>query len=233
VEARRDSRYVPLASRASWAKGLLLLAGTVDIVAVLTGFALYRLADRGPSGTVTWEQFQAAQDRHDLVILIQMAVYVVAGVVFIRWFHRAYANLPAVGIDGLGHRTGWAIGAWFVPIVSLFWPKRIADEIWRGSDPSLEPDQSDGWRRGKVPVFFGLWWLTFLASGFLVGAGSQMWDGAATFSQLEHGALVEVSGDVLGVLSGVLAYVVVDRTSERQQARATKLATWRALLPQA
>jgi hypothetical protein len=111
VEAHRDSRYIPLASRASWAKGLLLLAGAVDIVAVLTGFALYRLADRASSGTVTSEQFQAAQDRHDLVVLSQMAVYVIAGVVFIRWFYRAYANLPAVGIEGLGRRTGWAIGA--------------------------------------------------------------------------------------------------------------------------
>ena len=232
MEAHRDSRYIPLASRASWAKGLLLLAGAVDIVAVLTGFALYRLADKASSGTVTSEQFQAAQDRHDLVVLGQMAVYLVAGVVFIRWFYRAYANLPAVGIEGLGRRTGWAIGAWFVPIASLFWPKQIADEIWRGSDPSLEPDQSDGWRHGRVPVFFGVWWLAFIGSGLLVAAGSQLWDGAETFSQLELAALVQVGGDLLGVLSGVLAYVVVDRTSERQQARATKLATWRALLPQ-
>jgi Domain of unknown function (DUF4328) len=232
VEAHRDSPYSPLASRASWAKGLLLLAGTVDIVAVLTGFALYQLAGKAPSGTVTLEQFQAAEDRHDLVILIQMGVYIVAGVFFIRWFYRAYANLPAVGVDKLDHRKGWAIGAWFVPILSLFWPKRMADEIWRGSDPSLEPDRSDGSRRGKVPVFFGLWWLTFLASGFLVGAGSRMWDGAGTLSQLEQAALVEVSGDFLGVLSGVLAYLVVTRTTERQQARATKLATWPAALPQ-
>ena len=232
MEAHRNSRYIPLASRATWAKGLLLLAGAVDIVAVLTGFALYRLADKAPSGTVTSAQFQAAQDRHDLVVLIQMAVYVAAGVVFIRWFHRAYANLPAVGIQGLGRRTGWAIGAWFVPIASLFWPKQIADEIWRGSDPSLEPDQSDGWRRGRVPSFFGLWWLAFIGSGLLVGGGSQLWDSAETFSQLELAAVVQVVGDLFGVLSGVLAYVVVDRTSERQQARATKLATWRPLLPQ-
>jgi len=232
MDAQRDSRYIPLASRASWAKGLLLLAGVVDIVAVLTGFALYRLVDRGSSGTVTLEQFQAAEDRHDLVVLVQMAVYLVAGIAFIRWFHRAYANLPAVGIDGLGHRTGWAIGAWFVPIASLVWPKRIADEIWRGSDPSLEPDRSDDWRRGKVPLFFGLWWLTFLASGLLVGAGSQLWEGGQTFSELELAALLEVSGDVLGVLSGALAYVVVGRTSERQQARASKLATWQPAFTQ-
>jgi hypothetical protein len=230
VEARRDSKYVPLDARASWAKGLLLVAGLVDIVAVLTGFALYRLLDKGPSGTVTLHQFQAAEDRYDLVALFQIGVYLVAAVFFIRWFHRAYANLPAVGVDRLDHSTGWAIAAWFIPIVSLFWPKRIADEIWRGSEPSLEPDQAADWRRGKVPAFYGLWWLTFIASGILVGIGSRMWDGGQTFSDLELAALVQIIGDALGVVSGVLAYVVVDRTSDRQEARAAKFALWRPAL---
>jgi hypothetical protein len=232
VEAALDSRYAPLAPRASWAKGLLLVAGLVDTLAVVTGLASYRLADRAASGSATFEQFNAAEARHDLVILIQMAVYLVAAVAFIRWFHRAYANLPAVGIEKLGHGTGWAIGAWFVPIISLFWPKQIADEIWRGSDPSLEPDQDRDWRRGKVPVVFGLWWLAFIASGFLVGAGSQLWGGAETYSDVKFAAMLEVTGNALGVLSGVLAYVVVDRTSQRQEARATRVAIWRPLFPQ-
>jgi hypothetical protein len=227
-----DAVYLPLASRASWAKRLLLVAGLVDTLAVITGLASYRLADRAASGNATFEQFNAAEARHDLVVLTQMVVYLVAAVVFIRWFHRAYANLPAVGIEGLGHSTGWAIGAWFVPIISLLWPKQIADEIWRGSDPSLEPDQGRTWRQGKVPVFFGLWWLAFIASTLLVGAGSELWSSAETYSDIKLAAVVEVTGNALGVLSGVLAYVVVDRTSERQQARATRIAIWRPLAAQ-
>ena len=227
-----DAVYFPLASRASWAKRLLLVAGLVDTLAVITGLASYRLADRAASGSATFEQFNAAEARHDLVVLTQMVVYLVAAVVFIRWFHRAYANLPAVGIEGLGHSTGWAIGAWFVPIISLLWPKQIADEIWRGSDPSLEPDQGRTWRQGKVPVFFGLWWLAFIASTLLVGAGSELWSSAETYSDIKLAAVVEVTGNALGVVSGVLAYVVVDRTSERQQARATRIAIWRPLAAQ-
>jgi Domain of unknown function (DUF4328) len=226
-----EARYVSLDSRASWAKGLLLLAGVIDLVAVLTGYAVYRLASR-EEGTVTLEQFQVAEDRHGLVTTIQMGVYLVAAVVFIRWFHRAYANLPAVGIDELGHRTGMAIGAWFVPIASLIWPKQIADEIWKGSDPSLTPDRTEDWRRGKVPAFLGAWWLTFVASGLLVAAGTRLWDSAETFSDLKLAILLEIVGDGIGVLSGVLAYVVVDRMSERQQARAAKVALWRATVPQ-
>src|SRR5205809_747076 len=89
----------PLASRASWAKRLLLVAGLVDTLAVITGVASYRLADRAASGGATFEQFNAAEARHDLVILTQMTVYLVTAFVFILGFHRAYANLPAMGIE--------------------------------------------------------------------------------------------------------------------------------------
>jgi hypothetical protein len=227
-----DFVYVPLASRASWAKRLLVVAGLVDTVAVITGMASFRLADRAASGSATFDQFNAAEVRHDLVILIQMTVYIVTAVVFIRWFHRAYANLPAVGTEGLRHGTAWAIGAWFVPIASLFWPKQIADEIWRGSDPSSEPDQGPSLGSGKVPAIVGVWWLAFIASGLLVGAGWELWGSAETYADIKLAAVVEVTGNALGVLSGALAFVVVDRTSERQQARAMRVAIWRPLAAQ-
>jgi hypothetical protein len=226
-----DSRYVSLESRASWAKGLLILAGIIDLLAVLTGYAVYRLAAR-EEGTVTFEQFSAAEDRHGLVTMIQMGVYLVAAVVFIRWFHRAYKNLPTMGIEKLGHGTSMAIGSWFIPLASLVWPKQIAAEIWKGSDPSLTPERTEEWSRGKVPAFLGAWWLTFIASGLLVMAGTRMWESAETFSDLKLAILFEIIGDALGVLSGVLAYVVVDRTSERQEARASNFALWRTAVPQ-
>jgi len=213
-------------------KRLLVVAGLVDILAVITGLASYRLADRAASGSATFEQFNAAEVRHDLVILTQMTVYLVTAVVFIRWFHRAYANLPAIGIEGLRHGVPWAIGAWFVPIVSLVWPKQIANEIWQGSDPLLDADEGRSWREGKVPVFIGVWWLAFVASTLLVGAGWELWGDAKTYSDIKLAAAIEVTGNAIAVLSGVLAYVVVDRASERQQNRAARVAVWRPLLSQ-
>jgi hypothetical protein len=219
------SNYVPLRSRATWAKALLLLAGAIDAVAAFTSYGLLHVADEAQQiGAVTIASFEAAENRHALVTTIQLAVYLIAGVAFLRWFHRAYANLPAVGVERLRHGTGWAIGAWFVPIASLFWPKRIADEIWRGSDP----DAADAGDKAKVTSLYGAWWRTFVVAGVLVVIGSNVWSSADTASQLELAAIVQLVGNLLGVASGVLAYLVVDRTSERQQARATKLALWRA-----
>lgn len=223
MEPRLDSGYVSLSSRASWAKGMLLLAGAVDAVALYTGYSLLHLADEAQQGaSVLFVDLEAAENRHALVGMIQLAAYLVAGIVFIRWFHRAYANLPAVGVEKLRHRTGWAIGAWFVPLLSLVWPKRMADEIWTGSDPDSGNPESV-----KVPGLVGAWWRTFIIGGVLVGIGSNMAGGAETYQQFEIGAMLEFIGNLLGIASGVLAYLVVDRTSERQQKRAAKLTLWR------
>jgi hypothetical protein len=48
---------------------------------------------------------------------------------FLVWFHRAYTNLPALGIEPLPYATGWTIGAWLVPLLNLVRPKQIMDTI--------------------------------------------------------------------------------------------------------
>ena len=223
MEPRLDASYVPLSSRASWAKGMLLLAGAVDAVALYTGYSLLHLTDEAQQGAlVLLVDLEAAESRHALVGTIQIAAYLVAGLVFIRWFHRAYANLPAVGVEKLNHRPGWAIGAWFIPLASFVWPKRIADEIWRGSDPEAEDPA-----RVRVPSLFGAWWRTFIVAGLLVAVGANVAGGAETYQQYELGMMAEFVGNLLGIASGVLAYLVVDRTSDRQHRRAAKLSLWR------
>jgi hypothetical protein len=38
--------------------------------------------------------------------------------------------------------AGWAIGAWFVPVLSLVRPKAILNDIWRASDPRVSAGSS-------------------------------------------------------------------------------------------
>jgi hypothetical protein len=59
----------------------------------------------------------------ELASIVQLVTYVIGGVVFIVWFHRAYGNLGALGVDRPRHGRGWAIGAWFIPIANVFIPK--------------------------------------------------------------------------------------------------------------
>jgi len=80
-------------------------------------------------------------------------------IVFLMWLYRARANLPALGVSDARWSPGWAIGWWFIPIMSLFRPYQLVKEVWQASDPMTSP----GWRSNAPPVFFGWWWALYLA----------------------------------------------------------------------
>ena len=52
-----------------------------------------------------------------------------------------------------GH--GWAIGAWFVPFLSLWRPKQIVNDVWRAT---ATPSGC-----GRPPVLLLAWWLSWIA----------------------------------------------------------------------
>jgi hypothetical protein len=210
--------FASLTTVATAVKLLVLVAALVDLAAAVSSFRLLHLADEANQlgQSTLYYDAESIERTHALVRTLQLGVYAVGALVFVLWFRRAYTNLRAVSPEGT-HRPSR------LP-VPLAWPTRLADHIWRESDP--EPDAPEG----KVPAFLGAWWRTFAVGAFLVVAGSLFWsswvDGEAVL-QLEVAALLQLVGNLLGVASAVLAYVVVDRTSKRQHECAAKLQLWR------
>src|SRR4029450_1037274 len=126
----------------------------------------------------------------------------------------------------------WAVGAWLVPVFSLFRPAHVLTDIWRPSDPGLPPEQGDTWRRRPVAELLGWWWLSFLASVFVRSITTEAVPAAADlmlpgllpeqFERFQPSAGMQILADLLTVLCGLLALRVVRRTTARQQERATR-----------
>ena len=170
---------------------------------------------------------------------VQAAWFLVTAWLWLAWFRRAYLNLPALGARRLRFRPWWAVGAWLVPVFSLFRPKQVLNDIWRASDPGLPPEQGDTWRRRPVAELLGWWWLSFLASVFVRSITTEAVHAAADlmllgllpeqFERFQPSAGMQVLADLLTVLCGLLALRVVRRTTARQQERATRLAATGAI----
>jgi hypothetical protein len=103
-------------------------------------------------------------------------------------------------------------------------PDRVAllAEAHRGRDLARQRPASR--RLGARHPIYGAWWRTFVVAAILVVLGSALWPVGQSPVDLELAALLQFVGNLLGVASALLAYLVVDRTSERQHARAAKLA---------
>lgn len=85
--------------------------------------------------------------------------FFVAMVMFLVWFYRARVN--AEGHGWPQHLSpGWAIGAWFFPVVNFWFPFLIMVDIWRAG----LPEQA----RTKIPILPGMWWASWLAFFYLL-----------------------------------------------------------------
>ncbi|MEP6920968.1 MAG: DUF4328 domain-containing protein [bacterium] len=149
--------------------------------------------------------------------LIQFVVFVATVVFFLVWLYRAHENLMAFGVKGnsLEYSSGWAVGSFFVPFVSLVVPYRAIKELWTKS----VPNSASLFSQLSPPGFFPLWWGMWLLSNFV----DQLYFRLTWQDKISRasGALLGVIGGVLGVVAAVLAIMVV-REIERQQTETSR-----------
>ncbi|MGW3244026.1 DUF4328 domain-containing protein [Streptomyces sp. NPDC001070] len=95
-------------------------------------------------------------DRHTSAVLSQIFIYAIdlAIVFFLVWLARARHNAQALSPQAQVPTRGWTIGAWFVPLVNLFVPRRFLLDIGRAS--------STAWRESQGRTLVNLWWAAWL-----------------------------------------------------------------------
>jgi len=150
--------------------------------------------------------------------LVYLVVYIATIVVFLMWLYRSYENLPSFGVprNRISYSSGWAIGSFFIPFVSLVVPYRAIRELWTKSLPNYNEMLSDP----GPPAFFPLWWAAWLVSNFINQIHFRLsWRENIT-SELS-GTLGVVAG-VMDILSAILAIMVV-KEIDRQQTESEKL----------
>lgn len=196
--------------------GLLAVLGVLRMLAAIH---LHGLVSGGGNIEGGYRSYSRWVGFYSLLLLVSAGL-------FIAWFFQAYKNLRRLGVANMRYGNGWAIGAWFVPILGLWRPKQIANDIWRGSEPGTEA--SSGWRAVPVPSFVHWWWGLFLAQGFLLYFGQEttrsgynqlrVFGGLTEgFSQIKTGTTVDVIGSLVALGGIALAIHLVNQVTARQE----------------
>jgi eukaryotic-like serine/threonine-protein kinase len=211
--------YAPLRMWSLLAIRWLWFALALGVVAL--GVDLMWLQEQAsPDWTI--DELLSITELVDLATIVQLVGYVIGAVIFIFWFHRAYSNLPALGVTKPRHGRGWAIGAWFIPIANLFIPKQLANDVWRAGDPELRPGDF-GWQSRPVAAIVHWWWALFLVSGVLANRAGQLMENSANLGDLRSAVIADALAQAIGIASAVAAIVVVKRATARQETRARLL----------
>jgi hypothetical protein len=212
---------------------LFVVLIVADIVAI--GVALHRksLFDRIlGSADFTSQEVESSTDVYESVGLFRSAVFIAIIVVWLVWFYRARVNAGRYGVQ-LRHTKGWAVAAWFVPILNLFRPMEITDDIVRASDPAVPLTQQSVVDVAKHPLVV-VWWVVWLVDSVL----GEAWLTAQTNEDetaQPRLLLTEAALTLVDVAAAALAILVVRLITARQEQKnviAGRPAAWTAPPPE-
>jgi hypothetical protein len=205
--------YIPLRGRAQAVTVVFVITAVVCAVAVFSDALEWRLMDRIIAGEeVTDAEATANDNRQGTIGLVQLVLVIAAAVVFIRWMHAAYRNIYLVAPGERRYSPGWAIGSWFVPIMNLFRPKQMVNDIWRAGGRDAADAQPGALLLG--------WWLLWVLSSFIVNFAARSYMRADTAEEIKTGTILYLVSDAMSVVCAILAIVIVRKGTDRLDAKA-------------
>jgi hypothetical protein len=221
----------PLGRRFRPAGGLglavnILLGVNLFLSLVMLGsdYLQLNLANRAlAGGDVADAELLSNDTRQTMLGIVHLLTYVATAIVFVIWFYRAHANLEPLGAGHLTYSPGWAAGCWFVPILNLFRPLQIAQEIWRNSDPNTVPVEDLHLARPTNSALLGFWWALWIISNVIANISVRMAWAVNSPESLRAATIAGMIAEVANIVAAILAVAVVISIDARQTARAEAL----------
>ncbi|MBZ4320904.1 DUF4328 domain-containing protein [Streptomyces huiliensis] len=122
------------------------------------------LADGAVLDDATADQANEADTFFASVSLVTTVLGLGTAGLWAAWFRRVRLNAEVLAPGSHRFGSGWAAGAWFTPVVNLWFPKQIANDIYRASAPA-GPESA---RKGLLNA----WWVSGLVAGALAASSA-------------------------------------------------------------
>ncbi|MER5300509.1 DUF4328 domain-containing protein [Streptomyces lasiicapitis] len=213
-----------LKSPVGLANGTVALLGVgiaTDLFSLWAGGGVFGVVSDlidGGLGTVTEDRADRADSLYAASGVFQVAALVGTAVLFLCWFRRVRVNAEVFAPDGHSMSRGWAVGAWFVPVANLWFPRRVAVDIWDAS--------SEGrWLPGGDPqagrrTLLNAWWTLWITSSVFGWIASQQYRKAEEPEKIKNAVVSLMASDLLSIAAAVLAILFVRRLTAMQGAKA-------------
>lgn len=200
----------PNHERAKYVLILLYIIFVLDFVSSWSSYIQYDLLLEMKNGFYSVEAATSNDNRQQLIGLIYMACYIISGILFIRWFQRAYYNLGqrfASTNHSVDH-SGWC---WFVPILNLFRPFELFKEMWGNTQSRLkEFNESFEITPITIPIIWWILWVIGNVSGSLMFHLARHGD---TIDDLILSSQLELVTSILSLPLAILAILIVKQYS--------------------
>lgn len=175
---------------------LLWMGAVVGLVAVISGVVVLQFLNDIMAGRpVSAAEEKASEAWQGLIGVVWSALFVVTAVVWLRWLVCASVNTRVLATRQVRFTPGWSVAWYFIPILNLWRPFQVMQEIWQVSQEGARYHKP----MGRVIV----WWALFPTSVILRYVASWV------MSDRYAATLVHVLADMVHVASCIAAMLLV------------------------
>lgn len=213
-KAQQKMAIRPNAQRAKNAMIMLMIVMVLDVISGYSSYLQLGLLNDLNEGFYVPEEVLTTNDiREQIIAIIYLIAMIISAVFFIQWFRRAYYNLQ-VRTGTCAHSDGWAAGGWFVPIISLFRPVQIMNELDNKTSKLI------GKATGNViptnGIVIGFWWTLWIISNYLGNYVFKMAFKEETVENYINLTTGEMVNSILGIPLAILAYFVIKNYAQKE-----------------
>lgn len=190
---------------------MLWISAAADVISLLSDGAQYVLL----GGSYTQQEGEANDARQALLGAGYMGIFLITGISFLRWIHRANLNSRGFTATDMRFTPGWSVGWYFIPILSLVRPYQAMREIWQVSHDPVNPG---GVQSGPL---LKSWWAFWLLAGLSGQVSMRFSMRATTIADLQASTVVSMLTSVVSFIVTILAIRLVKTIHGRQQVLVT------------
>lgn len=95
--------------------------------------------------------------------ILNLILVIVTGIITLVWFYRSNKNIHAFGAKEVSSPR-MAVIWWFIPILNLWKPYKVAQQIWKASDPLMVLSNGTEWKKSSNSDIIKIWWLLAILS---------------------------------------------------------------------
>ncbi|TQJ37087.1 MULTISPECIES: DUF4328 domain-containing protein [Streptomyces] len=140
-----------------------------------------------------------SQHKSGLSSRVFLYLMTLAIVLFLMWLARSRRDAQELSPAASVPSRGWTIGAWFIPVVNLFVPRRFVLDIGRASSAS--------WEEKRESTLVNLWWAAWTTHALVLVMAGRTAPGSMA---------VLVVAEALMIAAAVLMGLVIERITVLQ-----------------
>jgi hypothetical protein len=219
---QQSSTFIDSTGLTKWTKWLLYLQVAIAVIALISGAIEYQLLNDFKNGIYASQAQavaagEASDARQQFIGIIQVVIFVVSGILMLKWIYRANFNARQLGAIEMQFTPGWSVGWYFIPFANLWNPYQAMKEIWKAS---VNPQD---WKSQAVPSLLGWWWFFWIVSGMFGNASFRMALKADQLDEFIAANVVTLLSDATGIPLNLIVLSMVSKVYEMQMSHYKQL----------